>query len=264
MVVLSLLATTGSAAAAGTIEGEVIDSVSKAGVEEVEACVYEAVTFKFVACTETDQDGAYALTGLSDGGYLVEFWAPYLGYVPQFFDGAALPEEADEVTIAGGGTASGVDAEIELGGAIEGRVTDADTGSGLPGVEVCVESATNFGGCILSGFGGNYAIGPLGTGSYTVEFSGASYAKRYYNEQASSGSANLVSVLAPGTTSGIDARLSRSGPSIVVRPVSVPTTPILGTAKKPKAVKCRKGFKKVKRHGRKVCVKKHKKKKHRS
>jgi len=264
-VALLLFATTGAAAAAG-IEGEVVDSVSKAGVEEVEVCVYEAVGFEFVACTETDQNGEYAVSGLSDGGYLVEFWAPYLGYVTQFFDGVALPEEADEVTIAGGVSATEVDAEIELGGAIEGRVSDAAAGAGLAGVEVCAGSATQFGGCVLSGFGGNYAIEPLGTGSYKVEFSIAGYETRYYNEQATFGSANLVNVLAPEATSGIDAHLSKPGPSVIVRPVTVPTTPPLKTVKpKPKVVKCRKGFKKVKRHGRKVCVKKHKKKKkHRS
>lgn len=262
---LLLFATTGSAAAAG-IEGEVVDSASAVGVEEVEVCAYEASTFKLAVCTETDPNGEYTLAGLSNGSYLVEFWAPYLGYVTQFFNGAALPEDADEVTIEGGVTATEVNAELELGGAIEGRVADAATGFGLTNVEVCVGSATQLGGCVFSRPGGSYAIGPLGTGSYKVEFSAAGYETRFYNEQATLAGANFVDVLAPDATSGIDARLSKPGPSVVVRTVPVPTTPISKKPKpKPKAVKCRKGFKKAKRHGRQVCVKKHKKKKkHRS
>lgn len=274
MAVASLFATAGSAAAAGTIEGEVLDSVSKVGISGAEVCAVKPIEFggeivelEFYGCTETEPNGEYALGGLANGDYIVEFWAPYLGYVTQYFDSVATPEDADEVSIAGGAI-TGIDAEMDKGGTISGRVIDAATGLGLEEVGVCASAAPWVGGCEETNSSGNYSIKGLATGSYAVRFFGEAfgYEARYYSEQVSPASANLVNVLAPGTTAGIDARLSKPG-SVVIRPVppAAPTTPVLTTVKKPqsKEVKCRKGFKKVKRHGRKVCVKKHKKK-HRS
>lgn len=265
--VTAFFAATGSAFAAGTIEGEVVDSVSEAPIEEVEVCAYGSAS---ESCAETDAAGEYALTGLPDGSYTVEFWAPFLGYVTQFFDGKALPEDADEVTIVAGGTVSEVDAEMERGGAIEGRVTDAVSGTGIEEVEVCAYSLTRLGRCTLTGSTGSYALEPLGSGSYFIEFwaEQLGYETRFYSEQSNPGSANPVNVAAPGATTGIDARLSKPGSGAITHPstpLALPPIVIPKIHPKPKALTCRKGFKKVKRHGRKVCVKKHKKKKkHRS
>lgn len=66
-------------------------------------------------------------------------------------------------------------------------------------------------------------------------------------------------------TGGINAQLSKPGSRVTVIPTPVlPTAPAAPPKHKAKVLKCRKGFKKTKRHGRQVCVKKHKKKKHRS
>lgn len=276
IAVASLFATTSSAAAAGTIEGDVVNSTTKVGIVGAEVCATkpiesegQIVELDYFGCTETELGGEYVLGGLPNGKYLVEFWAPYLGYVTQYFAGVATPEEAEEVSIVGGAV-TGVDAEMEKGGAISGRVTDATSGLGIEEVLVCAAAAPWVGGCEETSSTGSYTINGLASGSYAVRFFGETlgYEARYYNEQSTPGSESLVDVLAPGTTGGIDARLNKPG-SIVIRPAppTVPATPISKVVKKPKtrAVKCRKGFKKAKRHGRKVCVKKHKKKKkHRS
>lgn len=275
MAIASLFATTGSAAAAGTIEGEVIDATTKVGIEEVRVCPYELPEFEAFSCDFTDSSGEYSLGSLPNGEYIVEFWASPLGYAPQFFDGASSFEDASEVTVSGG-TVPDVDAELEEGGAIEGRVTDASSGTGIDEVEVCAYSQVIEGNCALTDSAGDYSVIGLATGSYLVEFWAEflNYETLFYNQQPSPGTAGFnVGVTAPGTTSGIDARLSKPGSRIVIRPVppAVPAIPISKAPRKPKprVVKCRKGFKKVKRHGRKVCVKKHKKhkkhkKKHRS
>lgn len=268
---LSLFATTGTAAAVGTVEGEVVDFVSKAGVEEVEVCALDPVEFEFVSCKETDEDGEYALAGLADGSYLVEFWAPWFGYATQFYDDVSSLEDADEVVVSGG-TVSGIDAEMKEGGKIEGRVTDAVAGAGINEMTVCAFAFGIGGRCAFTNTSGNYTIGSLATGSYFVEFFDESgeYEGIFYDQQTSFESANPVSVVAPNATTGIDARLSKPGASVVTPAVSLPP-PVISLPKaikkksKPKAVKCRKGFKKVKRRGRKVCVRKHKhRKKHRS
>lgn len=265
----ALFAMSGTAAAAtGKIEGKVIDGVSDLAIEGVEVCAFDATT-EFEECGTTGSDGKYALGGLPNGGYIVEFLASQLGYVTQYYNGAASFEAADEVVIAGGGTVAGVNAELEKGGAIAGRVVDAATNSGVE-AQVCAFASGVFGGCASTNSLGEYTIQGVASGSYVVEFwaEPLGYQTRYYNEQSSSGSAALVPVVAPNTTPGINAKLSKPGPHVVPasRPVSVPapaiTVPTLVAKPKPK-LHCKKAFKPVKRHGHTVCVRKHRKK-HRS
>jgi Carboxypeptidase regulatory-like domain len=264
-VVSSFVPAGAAAVAAGKIEGEVIDSVTKVGIADVEVCAIDPLEFEFVACDLTGADGKYLLGSLADGNYVVEFWAPYLGYVRQYFDGAASFEDADEVVIAGGGTVSNVDAEMEQGGEIEGAVTDAATGGGIGEVEVCAFSQAAFAGCALTDSAGDYVIRGIRTGSYTVEFWAQflGYETRYYDEASNFADATLVAVLAPDTTTGVDARLSKPASPVVLPP---PSSGAALLAPAPAAIKpkpkphCRKGFKRVKRHGRTVCVKKHRRK----
>lgn len=259
----SSFASTGSAAAAGTIEGEVVN-VSKVGIEGVEVCAYQLPEEKVSFCEETEAEGEYVLSSIPDGKYTVEFWAPYLGYVTQFYDGASMLADADEVVVSGI-PVSGIDAEMEEGGEIEGRVTDAVTGAGIREAQAC---ALVFGiglECGETSSSGDYRIRGLATGSYLVGFLGESqgYETLFYNQQATPGTANPVSLTAPGATTGIDARMSKPGSRVTLSHVTLPAPSAAAPAPaKPKAkkVKCHKGFKKAKRHGRTVCVKKHKKK----
>lgn len=273
MATFSLFVATGSASAAGTIEGEVVNAVSKNGINEVEVCALDSVEFEILECVETGSGGEYTLGGLANGSYVVEFWAPYFGYATQFFDAASTYEEADPVSIVGGGTVTNIDAEMEAGGAIEGRVTDAVNGFAVEEAIVCAFSPVRPGGCVFTSPSGYYTVKGLSTGSYGVSFlaENSGYETRFYNETADPNSASLVPVAAPSTTTGINARLSKPGSKVIVTPpapkVVAPVLPIRKVVKKakPKALTCRKGFKKVTRHGRKVCVKKHKhKRKHRS
>jgi hypothetical protein len=267
VAVAALFAVTGTASAAtGKIEGKVIDAVTTLGIEEVEVCAIDPLEFEAVACAETDADGKYALSGLANGKYVVGFRAPYLGYITQYYNGQESFEEAEEVVIAGGGTVSGINAEMERGGEIAGRVTDALTGAGIEEVEVCAFSQHVFGGCAFTDATGNYTIQGVATGSYAIEFWAEflGYETRYYNEEANPAGANLVSVVAPNTTSGINARLSKPAsrvtPSATRTVISAPALPAMSQKPKPKPKTCKKNFKRVKRHGHTVCVRKHKKK----
>ncbi len=262
--VVALFAMAGTAAAAtGEIKGEVTNSVTS--IEGVEVCAYGEVE----ACDTTGPDGKYAIVGLPDGHYVVEFWAPYLGYLTQYFDGAASFEDADEVVVTSGGTVSGVDAELEEGGKIAGRVTDAVTGAGIKDVEVCAETLSAFGGCASTDPSGNYTIIGVASGSWVVGFwpEVLGYETRYYNEATSFGSATLVGVSAPGTITGINAKLSKPVSRVVVPHLPVVSAPVVSvppvpTPKPKPKPRCKKAFKQVKRHGHTVCVRKHKKKHH--
>jgi hypothetical protein len=263
---LSLFVSTGSAAAAGEIEGEVVEAGSSLAIEGVEACAFQLPSYEIFACEETNASGKYVLSGLPDGEYIVEFWASYLGFAPQFFNGVSSYEDAEEITVSGGAV-SGIDAELEEGGGITGRVTDVATGAGINGVFVCAYSRVIEGNCAFTNPAGDYAVEGLATGSYAVEFSSGSptYPTLFYNQQSSPSSANLVTVTAPNVTGSINAQMGKPRSKVVVIPTPVPpTAPPAPRKHKAKALKCHKGFKKTKRHGRHVCVKKHKKKHHRS
>lgn len=267
VVAFSVFAAPGSAVAAGTIEGEVVEAGTSIGIEEVVVCAFQLPEYEPEFCGETGAGGEYALSSIPNGEYIVEFWSPYIGFAPQFFNGVSSFEDAEAVTVVSGGTRSGVNAELEEGGAIEGRVTDAATGAGIDEAEVCAYSRVIRGYCALTNAVGSYKVIGLASGSYLVEFWAQflGYETLFYNQQANFENADLVSVTAPNGHGGIDARLSKPASKVVVpplpSPIAAPPHPILT-----KPVRCHKGYKKVKRHGRKVCVKKHKKhkKKHHS
>jgi hypothetical protein len=153
---------------------------------------------------------------------------------------------------------------MKQGGKIEGRIVDAATNAGIEEAGVCAYTQSTFGGCALTDSAGDYRIQGIPTGAYVVEFWAEflGYETRYFNETADFGGASLVSVVAPNTVTGINARLSKPGARVT--PVA-PTTTVLpapapaASQPKPKP-HCKKSFKRVKRHGRTVCVRKHKKK----
>jgi hypothetical protein len=100
VIALSLFALTGTASAAtGAISGEVVKVGSSTAIEGVEACAFQLPDFEPVFCEETNVDGEYEIGGLPSGEYIVEFWASYLGYAPQFYNGVSSYEEADEITV---------------------------------------------------------------------------------------------------------------------------------------------------------------------
>jgi hypothetical protein len=265
VIALSLFALTGSASAApGAISGEVVKAGSSTPIEGVEACAFQLPNYEPVFCEETNVNGEYEISGLLSGEYIVEFWASYLGYAPQFYNGVSSYEDAEEITV-GSGVVPGIDAELQKGGAIEGRVTDASTGAGINEAWVCAFSRVIEGNCGQTNAAGNYAVIGLATGSYGVEFWAEpfGYPTLFYSQQSNPASANLVAVTAPNATGGINAQMSKPGSKVVVTPAPVlPMAPPATVTHKAKALKCRKGYKKTKRHRRQVCVKKHKKKKH--
>jgi hypothetical protein len=93
------------------ITGRVTDAVSAAPIGAVLVCV-EAADEEFGECIETDPTGEYVFSGLPSGSYKVEFWAPYLNYVTQFYDGKASFGEATEISVVAGSIKSNVNAAM--------------------------------------------------------------------------------------------------------------------------------------------------------
>jgi hypothetical protein len=212
---LPFLARPSLAAAAGhAIEGTV---TAPGAAEEVEVCVVEPLPSE--TCTYPEPDGHYLLNGLTPGsGYLVEFLPSYRShYVAQYYNGKPSPEGAQRVPVNGMTNTTGVDADLEIGGQIEGEASDAEGGGALAGVEVCALDATqpspesNVAACARTDLAGEYRLPTLPPGTYKVGFWGAGestgYLPGYYGDAPDLSTATAI-VVATGTTrSGVDAEL---------------------------------------------------------
>ncbi|HTY96185.1 MAG TPA: carboxypeptidase regulatory-like domain-containing protein, partial [Solirubrobacteraceae bacterium] len=189
----------------GEITGRVTDSSTTKAIAGATVCAAGAAG---EACAVTGESGEYAIAGLDTGEYTVKFLAST--YVPQYYAGKAKPSEATQVAIKAGGTTTGINASLVLGGRISGQVTDASTSKVISGATVCASPSGGL-GCATTNSSGEYTITGLATGAYTVKFSASTYAFQYYNGKANASEATPVSVTAGATTSAINAALKPSG-----------------------------------------------------
>jgi Carboxypeptidase regulatory-like domain len=221
-------ASSACAAGDGQIKGTVTSAFTAEGVEGIEVCAYTETAVEggaleegfFAECATTSTNGEYTVTGLPAGKYEVEFSVPAkseLNYITQYYNGSSSPAGAEQVTVTGDETISGIDAKLDEGGWITGRVTDALTTDPIEGIEVCAFSKHTFGGhCATTNSEGKYEVASLASGEFVVEFSspfgGAlDYIPQYYDNMTSSAGASEVPVTVEEETSGIDAQLTEGG-----------------------------------------------------
>jgi hypothetical protein len=220
----------------GRITGKVTRASGGAPIEGVEVCATAVHTEGF-GCAKTKANGSYTITGLASGNYEVEFSSPIEGgldFVSQYWEYASSSTEATKVLVTAPETVSGIDAKLQEGGRIEGKVTDASTGAGLEEVLVCVLTESgklvSFRQCASTGANGEYTISAVGSGNYKIGFAaGKKYVPQYYNGKASVAEANTVSVTAPATTPNIDAAMQTVGtPPVNTTAPVVSGTPAVG------------------------------------
>ena len=212
LVTLAALALPASGLAAGT--GKITGTVTKeggGGLAGVRVCpwVYEGPEEEELKCAETVAGGAYEITGLPKGKYVVEFWAKGQNYVWEFYANTRDFEAATPVVVNAGETKSGIDAELEIGSMITGVVTGAPSGQPAPGVNVCAFSVTEFTAeCAKTGASGQYTIVGLSAGQYEVEFNPLGNGQGLLGQMYSLG---LVTVPAKGTKTGVNQALQAGG-----------------------------------------------------
>ena len=164
------------------------------------------------ALAATSTSGAYTLPQLAAGLYTVIFSTGCGGTA------SLIGTTADDIAVADLQTTSGVDATLSAAGAISGTVT----AGGHAAADVCVNASGTTGGSTgISAYAvtspsGTYTVVGLPAGSYTVEFysgcgGSAGYVTQYYDNQATLGSANLVTVTGTSTTTGINAVMQLAG-----------------------------------------------------
>ena len=164
---------------------------------------------------------------------MVEFHTdPFEGfpdYAKQYYDGQLSEREATKVAVTTGGTTSGIDAAMQLGGIITGRVTAAATQDPIVGIRVCGwlisdESAER---CPETNANGEYTLTHLQAGATAVEFgepysSNLGYVSEFYGGKASLAEATPLAVTPGVTIAGIDGTLYLPGE----RPVSTSPGPV--------------------------------------
>jgi protocatechuate 3,4-dioxygenase beta subunit len=128
-------------------------------------------------------------------------------YVTEYFDNVSIWNSANPVEVTQGQTRSGINASMAIAGKISGRVTDKD-GTGLAGVSVSAHSS-NRGASATTDTSGNYTVGGLPSGNYTVSFRDptGNYALEYY-DNTTNFFATEVPVIEGETRTNIDASLA--------------------------------------------------------
>ncbi len=210
------------------------DGVTIAGQSSSTYAVQSSDRGHSVSCrvTARNEGGEYAITQLPAASFQVSFepdtTSDYLG---QEYKGKPISETGDPVPVALGGTTAGVNANLQRGGQISGKVTAAATGIPLKGIDICVAGTVlHFRTCTLSGSGGEYLVSGLPTDSYQVEFesieAGDNYATQFYSGKTKSTEANPVQVNAGATTAGVNVALTSGG--IITGTVTGGEAPLAG------------------------------------
>ena len=192
------------------------------------------------------EESEYKINELASGTYQVSFYAP--GYIKQYYEDVSAEAYATPVTVTAGDTDTGIDAELQLAGEISGRVTNID-GAALAKISVSAYDSAGAGGTAETNASGEYTVGSLPAGAYTVRFApaapvagfstgGGNYLPQFYNARSSGREADTVRVdpLVPNeATTGIDATLAAGGTisGRVVDPSGTPVEGLLVTAYTP-------------------------------
>ncbi|MCD4653828.1 carboxypeptidase regulatory-like domain-containing protein [bacterium] len=159
----------------------------------------------------TNSSGNFLIGALPFGNYYLRADPSLvLGYIPQLFDHAFMPDDATLINLTLGQNPDALDFTLSDGGFVSGTVTDIDTGQPLENIEIeLMDMAEQFLPIhtIRSRADGTYIAHGIPTGTFYVmaareEDDG--YETQYFSESATVNSAQTVNVTATETTTEIN------------------------------------------------------------
>lgn len=199
------------AALNGTVESESGTAVESAWVQVVSA----DDPSRLLGAGSTDPSGAWRIAGLPGGNVKIQIQAP-VGFLSEWFENAVDFESATPFeAVAGAENDLGATA-LGASGAIEGVVTDTDTGLPVPNASVLATPTgqdLNFVHSVVTDEVGVYRIDSLPAGSYDVRItsSDGSYLEEWHADSLLRDGAQPVTVVAGGAASVIDFALTPAG-----------------------------------------------------
>lgn len=205
----------------GTVSGLVTGS-GAAPLAGATVALYDALTNR-VATATTQSDGTYGVTGVPAGGYRVRVEAGSLNYADEWWNdvaalGFGIPVSAATVTVAAGGSVTGITFRLAAGGTLSGRVTDTVPAALSSVVVDAYDAQTNWLKSAVTDIDGDYALQGVSTQRlvYVRTYVGsANYVNEWYlnvavlDEGIGSGAQGLN--LTTGAVSGIDFALAEGG-----------------------------------------------------
>ena len=209
-----LIFTSGAAdAVAGSISGKVTNG-SSVPLEDICADALDP-SGEFVDVAFTGPDGRYAIKGLENGTYRVEFSdCGDNGVAGEFYDDKPSFGLATPVVVSGGSATTGINAALGSGGSISGTVTGSSANP-LEGICVDVYDVDgNFVSGSSTGADGTYSVAGLSGGKHKVEFYDCgqnNVAGEFYDNRPDLASAHTVVVTTGSETAGINASLASGG-----------------------------------------------------
>ncbi|MDY7078280.1 MAG: carboxypeptidase regulatory-like domain-containing protein [Chloroflexota bacterium] len=194
---------------AGVISGVVTAEGSGTPLSDIDVDVYDAATGDWIGDDDSDSSGLYRIGGLAAGNYKLCFRDHSGAYLTEYHADKPSLDSGDPVTVTAGMTTT-VNAALTRGGRITGRVTDANSASGIAGVSVRAErqDGDTPDGSATTNANGYYTTTALHTGVYQVRFSPPRpYHSEYYDNFRSGYGFTPVTVTTPLTRTNVDAAL---------------------------------------------------------
>lgn len=179
--------------AMASISGRVYRADDKRPINEASVLVYGPHFSTGPIGARTAADGSYKVISHNEGESSVMSLAE--GYIPQYYDGVYLPDQATKVTTVLGKDTPGIDIYLDWGGSISGRVYQPDgiTPNGQSGIFYAQVSGVKTpipGGCLPTppkqslevNPDGTYSIGGLLSGEYELLASDRNSNSSYVSE----------------------------------------------------------------------------------
>ncbi len=195
----------------GSVSGTVTDEATGLPLEG--ACVSVDGGERFV---NTAADGTYRYGGLATGDHTVKFSDCHNDvYAAEWYDNQPSSALATPVGVTLGSERTGIDAALEVGAVVTGRVTDEVTGAPLESICATLSGQPGYSfSQLVTDADGSFSFTGVGTGSYTLVFqdcAGTGYAPEFYDDQYDYTKATTISVVAGATVANLDAGLAAGG-----------------------------------------------------
>jgi len=152
---------------------------------------------------KTDDDGNYLIEDVPSGTYIV--LAAAEEYLPEFWEEVPTKDLATFVDVSEGESKEAVNFTLETGGCISGTVASAV--DSLPVAKALVQvwaADSKQGRRTFTDENGEYKVGGLATGNHVVQVIADGFYAQFYETARTRDQADLVEVISPNETSGID------------------------------------------------------------